>query len=140
MGRYVGRRPRCAPAIRPAAAATNGGWETDMRRPLGWRPARSRMRIRLRLLAGAALVVLACGGIAAASEPADVLLDASGAARLQTLGYDGTGVTVAVIDSGVADVPGMGDSVIERVSLSAAPAAGDEYGHGTFVAGLVHQV
>ncbi|MDX6197959.1 MAG: serine protease AprX [Actinomycetota bacterium] len=48
---------------------------------------------------------------------------------------EGAGVTVAVVDTGVADVADLRGRV-EHVNVSGA-AGGDGYGHGTFVAGLV---
>jgi serine protease AprX len=49
--------------------------------------------------------------------------------------FDGDGVTVAVVDTGVADVADLAGSV-EHVNVSGAPR-GDGYGHGTFLAGLI---
>ena len=49
--------------------------------------------------------------------------------------FDGDGVTVAVVDTGVADVPDLRGSV-QHVNVSGAPR-GDGYGHGTFLAGLI---
>jgi serine protease AprX len=48
---------------------------------------------------------------------------------------EGAGVTVAVVDTGVADVADLAGRV-SHVNVTSAPA-GDAYGHGTFVAGLV---
>jgi serine protease AprX len=48
---------------------------------------------------------------------------------------EGAGVTVAVVDTGVAEVADLAGRV-KHVNVSGAPA-GDAYGHGTFVAGLV---
>jgi serine protease AprX len=49
--------------------------------------------------------------------------------------FDGDGVTVAIVDTGVADVPDLRGSVT-HVNVSGAPR-GDGYGHGTFLAGLI---
>ena len=58
----------------------------------------------------------------------------------QTLGLtdaspDGTGTTVAVVDTGVADVPELAGRVVH--SDVTGDGIGDGYGHGTFVAGLI---
>jgi serine protease AprX len=87
------------------------------------------------------MILLGSTGVAfAAVEPGDPVLDAVQATNLQSYGIDGTGVTVAIIDTGVAPVAGLDNSVIWQENLSAAQPDGDQYGHGTFVAGLVHAV
>jgi serine protease AprX len=52
---------------------------------------------------------------------------------------NGRGVTVAVVDTGVADVPDLAGRVLHLDVSSSRPRtdSGDDYGHGTFVAGLV---
>ena len=65
-------------------------------------------------------------------------------------GYDGTGVTVAVIDTGVdythadfgaCSAPGEpGCAVVASVDIAPDDGALDASGHGTNVAGIVHQV
>ena len=50
-------------------------------------------------------------------------------------GTEGAGVTVAVVDTGVADVPDLRGRVT-HVDVT-GEGAGDDYGHGTFVAGVV---
>jgi serine protease AprX len=105
-----------------------------MRFPVPARFARPATRI-----ATVTIVLLGAATVAgAASLPPDPVLDAVQSSVLQTYGVDGSGVTVAIIDTGVAPVAGLDDSLVWQENLSAAPADGDQYGHGTFVAGLVH--
>ena len=53
----------------------------------------------------------------------------------------GTGVTVALLDSGVSAVPGLnGTGKVTYgpdFTLDAVPTVGDSFGHGTFMAGLI---
>jgi serine protease AprX len=55
---------------------------------------------------------------------------------LPAKGEEGKGVTIAVVDTGIADVPDLTGRVAERVNFSGG-GAGDGYGHGTFMAGLI---
>ncbi|MGC9665293.1 S8 family peptidase [Planosporangium sp. 12N6] len=55
---------------------------------------------------------------------------------LANSGNEGRGVTVAVVDTGIADVPDLAGQVSQRVDLTGT-GAGDGYGHGTFMAGLI---
>jgi serine protease AprX len=81
---------------------------------------------------------------ASGDEPGPVLTDRA------TVGLDaaaptGEGVTVAVVDTGVADVPDLTGRVLHidatlrhpRTTEPSSRGVGDGYGHGTFVAGLV---
>jgi serine protease AprX len=52
-------------------------------------------------------------------------------------GIDGTGVTVAMIDTGVGQVEDLGDRVIARVDFTPGGVGDDEYGHGTHLAGVI---
>ena len=77
----------------------------------------------------------------AAMDNADV---AVGADIARSLGYDGTGVGVAVIDSGVNTISDLGVPATShtRVVYSAnfdtsTSTSGDLYGHGTHVAGII---
>jgi serine protease AprX len=54
-----------------------------------------------------------------------------------TKGLTGKGVTVAVIDSGVADHPDLAGRIVARVDLTGEGSTGDPGGHGTHVAGLI---
>ncbi|MEV1286327.1 S8 family peptidase [Micromonospora sp. NPDC049679] len=51
-------------------------------------------------------------------------------------GNEGRGVTVAVVDTGIADVPDLAARVSRRVDVTGT-GAGDGFGHGTFMAGLI---
>jgi serine protease AprX len=55
---------------------------------------------------------------------------------LPARGDEGRGVTVALVDTGIAEVPDLAGRVTERVDLTGT-GDGDGYGHGTFMAGLI---
>jgi serine protease AprX len=52
-------------------------------------------------------------------------------------GIDGSGVTVALIDTGVAQVADLGNRVVARVDFTPGGNGEDEYGHGTHLAGVI---
>jgi serine protease AprX len=61
------------------------------------------------------------------------------AIRLSQLpsGIDGSGVTVAMIDTGVARHEDFGHRVVARVDFTPGGAGDDQYGHGTHLAGVI---
>ncbi|MBI4729734.1 MAG: S8 family serine peptidase [Acidobacteria bacterium] len=60
-----------------------------------------------------------------------------GAPALWRDGEAGKKVTVALVDTGVADVPDLGGRVIARADLTSEQNGQDSFGHGTFMAGLI---
>lgn len=68
--------------------------------------------------------------------------------KMWSAGYSGAGVTVALIDTGVADVADLAGRVLPVydditntyspcLNLSGESHCGDSYGHGTFMAGII---
>jgi serine protease AprX len=59
---------------------------------------------------------------------------------VNALGFTGKGIGVAVVDSGIADMPEFGNGWNNRIVFSASfvgSDASDAYGHGTHVAGII---
>lgn len=70
--------------------------------------------------------------------PSDVFLGQTGATRLAADGDTGRGVTVAVLDTGIDNLPDFSGRLIGGVDLTGGNNPfQDSYGHGTFVAGLI---
>jgi serine protease AprX len=70
--------------------------------------------------------------------PSDEFLQQTGATQLASGGDTGQGVTVAVMDTGIDNLPDFARRLIGGVDLTGANNPyQDSYGHGTFVAGLI---
>lgn len=80
-------------------------------------------------------------------DPVSVYREVVRADDLAASGATGEGVTVALLDTGVADTPDLAGRVLdvtgplglpaECVNLSGEPTCADDYGHGTFMAGII---
>jgi serine protease AprX len=97
----------------------------------------------------------AAAAASATSTPPDpntlpsVYRQVMGADALAGRGATGRGITVALVDTGVSSLPDVANSLVpikdgaiggipaNCVNLSGEPTCNDEYGHGTFLAGLI---
>ncbi|MCU1491618.1 MAG: peptidase and in kexin sedolisin, partial [Acidimicrobiaceae bacterium] len=72
-------------------------------------------------------------------SPSAVFTTVTGATKLWAKNDTGSGVTVAVIDTGIqASLPDFGGRVLQGVDLSGGHSSTtDQYGHGTFVASVI---
>ena len=70
---------------------------------------------------------------ATSADPAAPLRKTLG---LPANGDEGRGVTVAVVDTGIADVPDLAGRIADHVDMTGT-GKGDGLGHGTFMAGLI---
>ena len=71
-------------------------------------------------------------------SPSAVFPAATGASQLVANGVTGSGVGVAVLDTGITPLPDFAGRLVDGVDLSGeGNPFQDSYGHGTFVAGLI---
>jgi serine protease AprX len=66
----------------------------------------------------------------------DLSRETAGAALAASYGYDGKGVGVAVIDSGISSPPDMSGRIAYKESFISL-GTDEKYGHGTHVAGII---
>ncbi|MGQ0830663.1 MAG: S8 family serine peptidase [Microthrixaceae bacterium] len=102
----------------------------------------------VRVVSGDHVVVPA--SVATGTPGPSVHRDVIGSSAANAQGLTGAGTTVAVIDSGIAAVAALADNVVPVaqagggtqpcVNLSTEAGCDDTFGHGTFVAGMVHSV
>jgi serine protease AprX len=79
------------------------------------------------------------GGLSTPHDASGVFPKVVGADRVWADGFDGAGVTVAVVDTGIqANVPDLAGRVVGGVDFSGeGDPFKDSFGHGTFVSGLI---
>ncbi len=71
-------------------------------------------------------------------KPSDTFLQQTGAAQLAAEGDTGQGITVAVLDTGIDNLPDFAGRLVGGVDLTGGNKPHEDgYGHGTFVAGLI---
>jgi len=57
--------------------------------------------------------------------------------KLSSVPWDGTGVTVAVLDTGIIQSPDFGNRILATVDFTHEADGVDRYGHGTHMAGII---
>jgi len=72
-----------------------------------------------------------------AGPPSSVYVQGVRAKQVLQSGISGSGVTVAVLDSGVASDPDLGNRILASVNFADPRTAQDPGGHGTHVAGII---
>lgn len=132
---------RTLPIVNGFAATVPSGTADRLARVPGVRAVSPDSEVRVQA------DVPAAAGSDAAARPS-VYRATVGADHVAAGGIDGSGVVVALIDTGVADVGDLDGRTVQIdgglvgtdracVNLSAEEHCGDSYGHGTFMAGLI---
>ena len=81
-------------------------------------------------------IELADGGAPAGDAPDSSFVETIGADVLHAAGHDGSGVGIAIIDTGVTEVADLDGRVSGGLDLSGENDHVDKVGHGTFIAGV----
>ncbi|HWE54565.1 MAG TPA: S8 family peptidase [Acidimicrobiales bacterium] len=86
----------------------------------------------------AAILPLGLPSTVSGAAPAAVYPQQTGASQLWAKGNTGSGINVAVIDTGIDPLADFAGRILPGVDLTGqGNPTDDQYGHGTFVAGLV---
>ena len=138
VARLGGRVTRALPVVDGFAATLPAGAVPELARTPGVRAvARDRrMHVQARLAAPPP------------STPRSVYPRVVRADAVWRAGVTGSGSTVAIVDTGVADVPDLHGRIVQVtddltgqvaacVNLSGEASCADSYGHGTFIAGII---
>jgi len=138
VARLGGRVTRPLPIVHGFAATLPAGAVQELARTRGVRAVSrdGRMRVQATLAA------------TTPPTPRSVYPKVVRADAVWQAGATGSGVTVAVVDTGVADVPDLHGRIVQVtddltgqtsscVNLSGESSCADSYGHGTFIAGTI---
>jgi serine protease AprX len=101
-------------------------------------PARPNRVARGGLAGGDTVVDPSDTAIGSSRAGTAVFRQTTGATALNSEGITGRGINVAVLDTGIADLPDFAGRLVGGIDLSGeGKPFQDDYGHGTFVAGLI---
>ena len=140
VARLGGRVIRALPVVRGFAATLPAAAVGELARSAGVRAVTRDGRMRVQAVLGAPPPP--------PPTPRSVYPKVVRADQAWQAGATGAGVTVAVVDTGVADVPDLHGRLVQVtddltgqtspcVNLSGEADCADSYGHGTFIAGII---